>query len=359
MRNLLLVASSLVGAGEAGFLYVAFSIFAISKTPTGFASTTSGIVFLILESLALVSTFGYLGSGERSAYSVLRVLHSMGRKTRNPERARLYLHSMYSLLGLGNFLILTWVMIFIGVGWAQWNVLWAVFAGASAFSIVYYSRTVLNLLGQRYEDTRGASFPVAAAAARLADSMFSRKESEGLSVVYRALRISEVAFYNRGHRPVKFYDVMATVDGLGEVESKDLPFESLGKLARALGRLPRRDEIPQQFEDFLKEMKWPGGFEIVKPEKGPSIYDHLTLLTSVIVAAGIVLELILPGNVRDALYLGLSSLVGTETGNFLGLTILLVGVIYCLRPLAFNVRLSLVRRYMKAEDDVVQEDHPL
>ncbi len=106
-------------------------------------------------------------------------------------------------------------------------------------------------------------------------------------------------------------------------------------------------------------MKWPGGFEIVKPEKGPSIYDHLTLLTSVIVAAGIVLELILPGNVRDALYLGLSSLVGTETGNFLGLTILLVGVIYCLRPLAFNVRLSLVRRYMKAEDDVVQEDHPL
>ena len=227
-------------------------------------------------------------------------------------------------------------MLLIGVGKAPWNVLWAVFAGASAFAIVYYTRTALNLLGQRYEDVRGASFPVAAATAKLAESMFLKKDSEGLSVLYQSLRISEVAFSNRGHRPVKFYDIMATVEGLREVDPKDVPFESLEKLAKALSRLPRRDELPKQFEDFLTEMKWPGGFEIVQPEKGPSIYDHLTLLTSVIVAAGIVLELVLPGYVRDALYLGLSSLVGEETGNFLGLTMLLIGVINCLRPLAFR-----------------------
>jgi hypothetical protein len=230
-----------------------------------------------------------------------------------------------------------------------WNPLWAILVSASAFAVVQYSVFVLNLLGQEYEDTRGASFNIVAGLAKLASQMLSRQKKEGVDQLIGSFRISNVLFDDRRYRPVDFLQIWSTVESLKE--AGDLPFSDLQELADSMGELPKRSGLPARFKQFLEKMKWPMGFEVIEEEeKHSSIYDRLTPLATILTAIGAVLSIFFPKGMEGPAYAAVSGFIGQEITTILGLLALVVAMLYPFRTLTYSVPLFVVQKYMPAKN---------
>ncbi len=333
MRNLLIAAFLLIGLGETANVLITFSIVVFSSYGRQLASWT-------WIALVYAALFVYLAAKSRPQNRRLRLLYGLIRRVENPYKARLYLHSIYSLLGILNCMILLLGLLFFGIrAWDPW---WGFTAGTSTIASVFYCNGVFSILGMRYENNRGSSFFLAASVASLASRMFSARKVEGFYPLNQAFRICNAMFYKRRHIPTDFYDVWATVEGLSDLE--DPPFEDLARLADSIADLPRRDKLPDEFTSFLKKTKWPSKFETIDPEERSFMERH-QILVAVVITIGAILA-ILPKGWQDALALGLVGLGSQEIGNLLAALLILAGLVYPLRTLTYNVELSYARKYM-------------
>jgi hypothetical protein len=323
----------LVGLGESANLVITFSIVAFSSYGRQLASWT-------WIALVYAALFVYLAAKSRPPNRRLRLFYGLIREVDDPHKARLYLHSFYSLLGILNAIILLMGLLFFGLrAWDPW---WGFVAGTSAIASIFYNNGIFSVLGMRYENNRGSSFLLAAAMASLASSMFSAKRVEGFYPLNQAFRICNEMFYKRRHIPTDFYDVWSTVEDLSDLE--DPPFEDLSHLADSIADLPRRDELPDEFAGFLEKTKWPSKFETIDPEERSFMERH-QILVAVVITIGAILA-ILPRGWQDTLALGLVGFGSQEIGNLLAALFLLAGIVYPLRTLTYNVDFSYARRYM-------------
>ncbi len=325
-RNLLIVSLALVGIGEAGFLFVGLSIFGL-----------------------LVVSAAELNGSQNPPYApsnrLLRYLRGLASKAPNQHRARLFLHSIYYLLGPINFFAILFILLdLVATGIAKWNWLWGLFFGLSAFTTIQYERSALNLVGQQYRDTRGSSLIVAASCGHLAGRMLDRKVPEGFDPLLVALRMADSAFDYRGYRPTQLPAVLATVEAL--IELDDPPLDELAKLSKSIESLPRRDSLPTSFQEFLTNLKWPAGFETFKGERRPSLYDRLNLIAIITLAVVGVLAFVIPGSLQQEAYPALSSFLAQQAGNFIGLAVLIYGMFYSFRTLSYSVPPKIVRKYI-------------
>jgi hypothetical protein len=270
----------------------------------------------------------------------LRLLYGLIRRVKNPYKARLYLHSIYNLLGVLNVMILLWGLLFFGI--RTWDPWWGFTAGTSAIASIFYSNAVLSILGMQYDNNRGSSFFLAASVANLASRMFSAKKIEGFYPLNQAFRICNAMFYKRRHMPTDFYDVWTTVEDLSDLE--DPPFEDIAHLADSIADLPRRDRLPDEFTSFLEKTKWPSKFETIDPEERSFMERH-QILVAVVITLGAILA-ILPRGWQDTLALGLVGFGIQEIGNLLAALFVLAGLVYPLRTLTYNVDFSYARKYM-------------
>jgi len=330
--------------GEAGFIFVGLSVFR-------FSIQTAALVFLFVELLLVVSA-AELNRSKTPSYQpanrVSRYLRGLARGVPDHHRARLFLHTIYYPLGFINFFVMLFILLdLVATGIATWNWVWGLFFGLSAFAVIHYARSVLNLVGQEYQDTRGSSLLVAAGFAHLASLMFNRNASEGLDLLLDSLRMADSAFDNIGYRPIQLLDILASVEALAELD--DPPLDDLARLSRSIESIPKRDSLPISFKEFLEKLKWPAGFRHVERERHPSIYDRLNVIAIITIAVVGVLAFVIPGSVQQATYPALSSAILQQAGNLVGLVVLFLGMFYSFRTLTYRVTPKIVRKYLTAQ----------
>lgn len=217
-------------------------------------------------------------------------------------------------------------------------------AGIATILSILYNRFIFSAFGQRYEDSSGSSFIVAASLAKLSNKILSKQRRQGLAPMLQSLAMTDRLFVYRQYRPKLMPAVQTTVEGLVDLERDQLPFNELGKLADALTQLPRREGLPTAFEQFLNDMKWPGGFETVKRER-VSIYNLATIFILAATALGSLL-LLVPRQIQDATYNAISSFLLLQGANIIGLGTLFVGVFYWTIVLKYDTYFRLLLDYM-------------
>jgi len=350
-RHVVTAAAVLLGLGQVGLLFIALSILLLS-------SIILSLDFLVLELLLLVGLLGFRTLRSRPPSKTAVYLRGIVSKTDDPHASRLLLHSIFNWVGVLDFFVLLYSLIFVLTGKPPWNPLWAVLLGASGYAIIQYSIGVLNLFGQRYEDNRGASFDVAAGLGRLASRLLSREKSEGVDTLLTAFQISDVLFENREYRPKDFLDAWSTVEGLND--SDDIRFGELKDLADSLGELPKRSGLPDQFHKFLEAMGWPRGFEVIKSDIGrrSSIYDRLPALAALVTFIGGIASLVFPKELEAPAYAALSGFVAQQAATIFGLIALVFGAIYPFRTLTYFVPFRLIKQYMLVQPSNARPSEP-
>ncbi len=333
MRRLVAVTLLFVGLGEAAYGTVIVSI-AQFGTVGRFAAALAWIT-LTYSALAL-----WVSTQSRVPNRVLSPIYGLIQKSSHPHRASLYLHSIYNWSGPFNATALIFAAIF---GARNWDPLWGFFAGTAAVGVIFYNRSVLGILGQRYVNNRGVSFVVAANLARLANKMFSGKNINGFGPLYLTFGMLNVLFYKTRYRPVDFHKVWATIRGLEDLAHP--PYEDLAALSESISSLPVRDALPTQFSKFLTTMKWPSGFELVRPKRGATLSEVLTIVVTAVIAVGAVL-VILPRAWQDALVLSLAGFFGQQVWNILAAIFLIAGIVYPYQTILYSLEFWMIRTYM-------------
>ncbi len=245
-RNLVLVATLLVGLQELSVILIALS------SNSGLSGDAGSFAVYI----GFGSFFGVL-----LLSTVLQNLEvNLRERTPSPPLAWLYLHTLYWLPSAINGVILYLGVLYVLAGknvLPGWPLLLAFWVIVSWF----YDYLLLQGVGQGYQNFRGASWAGAAAFAKLAHGMFQKKRRTGLSPLLKSLTMTQSLFSLRRYAPEDLDAVYSTVVALSETPS--INFESLLVLTRTLATLPRIDELPLALSQFLRDTKWPGMFKHV------------------------------------------------------------------------------------------------
>jgi hypothetical protein len=334
-RNLFLLGSIFLTLGEVSFVTIVF-------TPT------ATVRFSLQVEIAWIYLFGatallFLASKERFAVPLFPRIARLVQDTNDPHRASVWMQLVYSTLGFVNspLPILGFTAALIT---KNWNPAWGVFAGIATILSIFYNRFIFSAFGQRYEDSSGSSFVVAASLAKLSSKILSKQRRQGLAPLLQSLAMTDRLFVYRQYRPKLIPAVQTTAEGLVDLERDQLSFNDLRKLADALTQLPRREGLPTAFEQFLNDMKWPGGFETVRREH-VSIYNLATILILAATAIGSLL-LLVPRQIQDDTYNAISSFLLLQGANVIGLGRLLAGTLYWSIVLKYDTYFRLLLDYM-------------
>ena len=309
---------------------------------------TATVRFSLVAEIGWIYLFGitallFLASKDRFAVPLFPRIARLVQDTSDPHRASLWIQLIYSRLGFVNSLLTM-----LGFAGAlitnNWNPAWGVLAGIATILSIFYYRFIFSAFGQRYEDSSGSSFVVAASLAKLSSKILSKQRRQGLAPLLQSLAMTDRLFVYRQYRPKLMPAVQTTTEGLVDLGRDQLPFNELMKLADALTQLPRREGLPTAFEQFLNDMTWPGGFETIKRER-VSIYNLATILILAATAIGGLL-LLGPRQIQDATYNAISSFLLLQGANIIGLGTLLAGVFYWTIVLKYDTYFRLLLDYM-------------
>ena len=337
-RNIFLLGSIFLALGEVSLGTIVF-------TPT--ATTRSSLIVEIAWIYLFVSTaILFFASRDRFAVPLFPGIARLVQDTSNPHRTSLWIQLVYSRLGFVNSL-LTALGFVEAIVTKNWDPAWGVLAGIATIFAISYDRFIFSAFGQRYEDPSGSSFVVAASLARLSSKILSKRRRQGLAPLLQSLAMSDRLFVYRQYRPKLMPAVQTTIDGLADLGREQLPFNELMKLADALTQLPRREGLPTAFEQFLKDMKWPGEFETVKRER-VSIYNLATILILAATAIGSLL-LLVPREIQDATYNAISSFLLFQGANVIGFGSLLAGVFYWTIVMKYDTYFRLLLDFMQSD----------
>ncbi len=322
MRNLVLIGSVLIGLGEFGYISYVFSpLSMLVQIPLAFALVVATLWFLLFT-----GTFWLLIiSSDRFETPFFPGLGRLIQTTNNPHRTRLWANWVYSFSVRLNSIVLAFGFAAVLVT-KTWSPTWGFVAGISTILVLYYDRLVISQLGQRSEDNAGSSFVLVASLGWLSARLFSRRNRLGLAPLLQALKMAGVLFYRRRYRPALLPAVETTVEGLVDLEEEYVPFVELEELASSLTLLPRREGLHPAFDKFLRDMKWPGGFERVERRRMSS-YELLTIAVFTIGAFGGLL-VIIPRTVQEGFYNQVVSFIGLQGWSIVGVAMLFVGMFY-------------------------------
>jgi hypothetical protein len=334
-RNLFLLGSIFLTLGEASFVTIVFT-----PTVTVRFSLIAETAWIYLFS---VTALLFIASKDRFAVPLFPRIARLVQDTTDPNRASLWIQLVYLRMGFVNSLI-PMLGFAVALITKNWNPAWGVLTGIATIFTMFYYRFIFTAFGQRYEDISGSSFVVAASLAKLSSKMLSKQRRQGLAPLMQSLAMTDRLFVYHQYRPKSLPAVQTTVEGLIDLEKEELPFDELSRLADSLTRLPRREGLPTAFEQFLSDMKWPGGFETVKREH-VSNYNLATILILAATAIGSLL-LLVPRQVQDATYNAISSFLLLQGANIIGLGTFLAGIFYWAIVLKYDTYFRLLLDYM-------------
>src|SRR3989442_1434551 len=185
--------SALLGLGQFAYLSIVLSIFV-------FSPDTKVYVLFIGEILILGTFLLWTWSSQGAEGWIRRSLSGPSKRWRLPPVSQLYLHAIFCWLGFANSYTLLFAALF-GSLQKFPDPVWGFLAGSGAIAFIFYSRFALNVLGQGYEDNRGASLTLAARVSTLASRMLVLEKRAGLDVLRKALAMAGKIFYYRQHQP--------------------------------------------------------------------------------------------------------------------------------------------------------------
>ncbi|SRR6266568_3472383 len=327
-----MLSSLVTGLGEVGYFAILLSIFVFSQA--------TRIYFLLIWELILVGAFVWSIANWNPLGPTSRFFNAIIDNSRNPVKTKLYLHVIYSWLGVINSLALIYIGT-VGSLHSFPDPAWGFIAGSAAILVIYYNRAAFNLFGQSYKDNRGASLSVSSCAARLAARMLVLKKRTGLTILRLSTITANTIFVYKRHRPKDLPSVSATLQDLEEM--KELPYSQLRGLAEVMAELPDLHRIPSQFEKFLDETGWPRSFETLKA-KHTSKGKFLQYLLAIVATIANFLVLV-SSDKQQALY---TALAGPTAQLGVGLTatfVVFAGFIYSFRTFTYYVPFTFVRWY--------------
>ena len=142
------------------------------------------------------------------------------------------------------------------------STLWAGMAVLALFSVLY-GRSLMQVLGLRYETIGGASLIGASAYASLASFKFRNEKRSGLDYLTASLAHVKSVLSARGSELNEIETTELAVRSMLD-SMTTIPFETLRELADRLVKLPSLLELPADLRVFLSETKWP---QEIKPVK--------------------------------------------------------------------------------------------
>ncbi|MGA2663604.1 MAG: hypothetical protein ABSF83_01495 [Nitrososphaerales archaeon] len=140
---------------------------------------------------------------------------------------------------------------------------WSTMAVLALFSVIY-GRSLMQILGMKYETFPGRSLLGASAYAALASFMFRNRKNQGLDYLMPALKHAESVLSARGSELEDILSTRLAVESIFDGPLSELLFERLRVLADDLAKLPNLLELPADLRRFLTEIKWPREIKPVK-----------------------------------------------------------------------------------------------
>lgn len=328
----LMLSTLVVGLGEVGYFAILLSIFVFSQA--------TRVYFLLIWELILLGAFVWWIANWNPLGPTARFFHATVDNSRNPVKTKLYLHVIYSWLGVINSLALFYIGT-IGSLHSFPDPTWGFIAGSAAILVIYYNRSAFNLFGQSYKDNRGASLSVSGCTARLAVRMLALKKRTGLAILRLSTMMADKIFLYQRHRPKDLPSVSATLQDLEG--TKEPPYSQLRDLAEAMADLPELHQIPSHFQKFLDEIGWPRSFETLNlghASKGKFMQYLLAIFATI--SNFLVL---VSADKQQALY---NTLAGPAAQLGVGLAatfVVFAGFIYSFRTFTYYVPFTFVRWY--------------
>jgi hypothetical protein len=132
--------------------------------------------------------------------------------------------------------------------------LWAGMALLALFSVLY-GRSLMQVLGMKYETLGGHSLAGASAYASIASFKLGNRKGIGLDYLQSSLSHVKSVLASRGSELVSVETVKQAVRSLQDSVSP--PFDTLQVLANNLAVLPNLEDLPNNLQEFLSQAKWP------------------------------------------------------------------------------------------------------
>jgi len=218
--------------------------------------------------------------------------------------------------------------------------LWAAMTLLALFAVLY-GRSLMQLLGLRYETLGGHSLAGAAACASVASFELSKERRAGLDYLESSLSHVKSVLSARRATLVMIEEARQAMKSLQDSVSP--PFVQLRALADGLTTLPAPTEIPTHLRAFLSSVNWPKEIKpVVRRTYGIEWIAATATVTAAI--AGLLASIIQTEGANAVA----QSLLSPAAAYVIGITVTLVAIVFLYRPLShFSVESRDVDDYEK------------